>query len=188
MVSDGQEIAFVSDREVPSAPYFERHLFIAKVGVPGAVQVTSAGVDGFDWAPDGGRFVTSQGEGLFYGDSFFSNLHLVNRATGASTRLSQQDNVDTGALWSPDGTRLAFTSIRDGNIEMYVMNDDGSNVQRLTNDPAEDWVGAWSPDGTRLAFHTNRDGNWEIYTVNVDGTGITNLTRSAAQETSPAWR
>ncbi len=71
---------------------------------------------------------------------------------------------------------------------MYVMNDDGSSVQRLTNDPAEDWVGAWSPDGTRLAFQTNRDGNWEIYAINVDGTGLANLTRSSAQETSPAWR
>jgi dipeptidyl aminopeptidase/acylaminoacyl peptidase len=178
---DGQEIAFLSDREVPSAPYFEMHLFVAKVGQTGSVQVSSAGVYGFDWAPDGRRFVTSQGP-------WFSNLYLVDRASGVSIRLSQQDNVDTGALWSPDGTRLAFSSIRDGNVEMYVMNDDGSAVQRLTNHPAEDWVGAWSPDGTRLAFQSDRDGNWEIYTINVDGTGLANLTRSPAQETAPAWR
>lgn len=185
---DGGEIAFLSDRPVPPGPEYRWHLFTARVGESGALLVSSAEVRGFDWAPDGSRFVTTQGPGVLHGDAAFHNLYLTDRATGTSTRLSPQDNVDTGALWSRDGTRLAFTSIRDGNIEMYVMNDDGSGVQRLTNDPAEDWVGDWSPDGTRLAFQTNRDGNWEIYTINVDGTGLTNLTRSAAQETSPAWR
>jgi dipeptidyl aminopeptidase/acylaminoacyl peptidase len=185
---DGADIAFLSDRHVPPAPEFQWHLFSAKIGESGAVLVSSAEVRGFDWAPDARRLITTQGEESSFNDAVFSNLYLLDRATGVSTRLSQQDNVDTGAIWSPDGTRLAFTSIRDGNIEMYVMNDDGSRVQRLTNDPAEDWVGAWSPDGARLAFQTNRDGNWEIYTINVDGTGLTNLTRNAAQETSPAWR
>jgi Tol biopolymer transport system component len=184
----GEEIAFLSDRTVPSAPAFESHLFIAQVGVSGSLQLSPAEVTGFDWSPDGRRFVTSQGGGVPFGEAFFSNLYLVDRESGASTRLSQQDNVDGGALWSPEGTRLAFTSVRDGNVEIYVMNDDGTGVLRLTEHPAEDWVGNWSPDGTRLAFQTNRDGNWEIYTVNVDGTGLTNLTLSPAQETSPAWR
>ena len=185
---DGQEIAFLSDRTVPGAPAFEWHLFIAEVGGSGSLQVSTAEVTGFDWAPDGSRFATTQGNGVFNGEAFFYNIYITDRESGASTRLSQQDNVDAGPLWSPDGSRLAFTSVRDGNVEMYVMNGDGSGVLRLTDDPADDWVGAWSPDGTRLAFQTNRDGNWEIYSINVDGTGLANLTRSPAQETTPAWR
>jgi dipeptidyl aminopeptidase/acylaminoacyl peptidase len=59
-----------------------------------------------------------------------------------------------------DGSRLAFTSILDGNVELWVVNADGSGLQRLTDDPAEDSAPAWSPDGTHLAFQTNRDGNW----------------------------
>ena len=48
--------------------------------------------------------------------------------------------------WSPDGTRIAFGSNRDGNGEIYVMNADGSGQTRLTNNPAEDAVPAWSPE------------------------------------------
>jgi Tol biopolymer transport system component len=184
----GSEIAFVSDRTVPGAPEFETHLFVAVEGTSGARQVSTALVTTLNWAPDGSRFATTQGNGVPFGDHFFSNIYLTDRQSGASTRLSEQDNVDTGPLWSPDGSRLAFTSIRDGNIEVYVMNSDGSAVGRLTHDPAEDWVGAWSPDGNRLTIQTNRDGNWEIYSINVDGTGLANLTRSPGQETNPVWR
>ena len=47
--------------------------------------------------------------------------------------------------WSPDGSKIAFDSDRDGNCEVYVMDADGSNQTHLTNNPAEDWVLSWSP-------------------------------------------
>ena len=50
------------------------------------------------------------------------------------------------------GNRIAFESVRDGNGEIYVMDADGSNQTRLTNNPADDWLPAWSPDGSRIAF------------------------------------
>ena len=59
--------------------------------------------------------------------------------------------------WSPDGTRLAFTSTRDGNSELYVMNRDGSGLRRLTNSPAIDSTPTWSPTGTQIAFTSDRD-------------------------------
>ena len=73
--------------------------------------------------------------------------------------------------WSPDGRRIAFTSERDGNPEIYVMNADGSGVTRLTYNDARDLDSfpAWSPDGRRIAFHSNRDGNFEIYVMNASG-------------------
>jgi dipeptidyl aminopeptidase/acylaminoacyl peptidase len=185
---DGQEIAFLSDRVAPSMTGFGLHLFTAEEGVTGSFLVLPDRVSNFEWAPDGSRLVTLQGNGVDYRGSLFANIHLVDRASGASTRLSQQENVDGVAVWSPDGSRLAFPSIRDGNIELYVMNADGTGVQRLTDNPADDFMPAWSPDGSRLAFQTGRDGNWEIYTINLDGTGLTNLTQSSAQEVWPAWR
>ena len=185
---DGQQIAFLSDRVVPSMTGFGLHLFTTEVAGTGSLLLLPDRVSHFEWAPDGSRLVIMQANGVDYHGSLFSSIHLLDRASGASTRLSQQDNVDGVAVWSPDGSRLAFPSIRDGNIELYVMNADGSGVQRLTDDPADDLMPAWSPDGSRLAFQTGRDGNWEIYVINLDGTGLTNLTQSPAQETTPAWR
>ena len=79
---------------------------------------------------------------------------------------------DGGRLaWSPDGSRIAFSSFRDDNDEIYVMNADGTNLRRMTNHPAKDRYPAWSPDGQRLAFSSHRDGNDEIYVMNADGTG-----------------
>jgi dipeptidyl aminopeptidase/acylaminoacyl peptidase len=65
--------------------------------------------------------------------------------------------------------KIAFISDRDGNNEIYVMNPDGSDQTRLTNNNYDDGAPAWSPDGTKIASNTNRDGNHEIYTMNADG-------------------
>ena len=81
--------------------------------------------------------------------------------------------------WSPDGTKLAFTSNRDGNAEIYVMNRDGSGVQRLTNHPMIDVTPTWSPTGTQLAFTSDRTGTPQIYIVNADGTQLQQITRES---------
>jgi Tol biopolymer transport system component len=83
--------------------------------------------------------------------------------------------------------RIAFLSGRDGNGEIYVMNADGSDQTRLTDNPANDFFPAWSPDGTRIAFESARDGNREIYVMNADGSGQANLTGSPADDIDPAW-
>src|SRR5215212_6011065 len=88
-----------------------------------------------------------------------------------------------------DGTKLAFTSDRDLNREIYVMNaQDGSNQTRLTDSADSDEFPSWSPDGTKLAFTSNRDGNWEIYVMNAqDGSNQTNLTMNPAFDFDSTW-
>lgn len=83
--------------------------------------------------------------------------------------------------------RIAFQSDRDGSLEIYVMNADGSAVSRLTNNPAVDVFPAWSPDGDRIAFTSDRDGYPDIYMVNPDGTDLRKLTNSAANDVLPTW-
>ncbi len=90
-------------------------------------------------------------------------------------------------------TKIAFFSYRDGNLEIYVMNADGSNQTRLTNNPAKDEYPSWSPDGKRIAFGSDRDShsdvyeNAEVYIMNADGSNQTNLTNNPAFDYSPSW-
>jgi Tol biopolymer transport system component len=90
-------------------------------------------------------------------------------------------------VWSPDGTKIAFASTRDTNPEIYVMDPNGSNIVRLTNNAAADGQPAWSPEGTKIAFATDRDGNNEIYVMNANGSGQVNLTSHAGSDLAPAW-
>lgn len=84
-------------------------------------------------------------------------------------------------------TKIAFTSFRDGNGEIYVMNPDGSEKRRLTNNPANDRSPSWSPNGKKIAFDSTRDGNRDIYVMNVDGSEQKRLTNSPANDGSPSW-
>jgi Tol biopolymer transport system component len=69
----------------------------------------------------------------------------MNADGSGQTRLTDDLALDTNPIWSPDGTRIAFQSYRDGNDEIYVMNADGSGQTRLTNSRREDHYPAWWP-------------------------------------------
>jgi len=94
-------------------------------------------------------------------------------------------------VWSPDGQRIAFFSVRDGNDEIYTIRDDGTDVRRLTNNPADDANPAWSSDGTKIAFSSDRDSefpNSGIYVVNAeDGSDPVLLTELTSDNDWPAW-
>ena len=86
-------------------------------------------------------------------------------------------------------SKIVFDSERDGDAEIYVMNPDGSNQQRLTNRKGLDLYPSWSPDGKRIAFGSTRDGNMAIFAMDPDGSNVTRLTKSAYEFSvwSPDW-
>lgn len=104
------------------------------------------------------------------------------------TKITNNTVSDTHVNFSPDGEKVAFSSNRDGNTEIYLANKDGSNPSRLTDTPKVDEFPAFSPDGTEVAFSSNRDGNFEIYVVSSDGTGTpTRLTDNPQIDSKPDW-
>jgi TolB protein len=93
-----------------------------------------------------------------------------------------------GVAWSPDGTRIALSAVRqgDGSPGIYVVNVDGSGLTQLaimglTGNPA------WSPDGSRIAFDAGAPEICEIYVVNADGTGLRQLTDNNVGDKDPDW-
>ncbi|NNE09659.1 MAG: hypothetical protein HKN20_13950 [Gemmatimonadetes bacterium] len=125
------------------------------------------------------------------------------RVTGAGT-VEVEDFVLRNDVWqrfghatyrrvpalagaSTPAGEVVFSTNRDGNFEIYLMQADGTNPVNLTMNAAYDYAPCWSPDGTRLAFQTDRDGNSEIYLMNADGTGLVNLTNHPAKDAAPDW-
>ena len=79
---------------------------------------------------------------------------------------------------SHDGTRIVFESDRNGNSDIYIMNVDGTNERRLTDNNADDTLPGWTRDGARITFQSNRDQRrqpWPYYTMNPDGTDVQSL-------------
>jgi TolB protein len=140
------------------------------------------------WSPDGKRIAFSnvkqsgtQGDVDIY--TAASDMTELKPLAVNQGKLSHEE----WASWSPDGKRIAFTSTAEGNQEIYSVNADGGNRQRLTNDPALDAHPAWSPDGSKLAFATSRWGDLELARMDADGSNIVRLTESRGLDDYPAW-
>ncbi len=85
------------------------------------------------------------------------------------------------------GERIVFNTNRDGNLEIYLMDPDGTDLINLTQNAADDFQPTWSPDGSRIAFASDRSGNVEIYAMNADGTGLVRLTDWSGWDLFPSW-
>lgn len=88
--------------------------------------------------------------------------------------------------WSSNGD-LLFTSERDGNRELYLLNAGDSQPRNLSQHPADDQQPAWSPDGRELLFSSGRDGSFNIYRLALDSGQVTRLTNSRGFDEWPAW-
>ena len=84
--------------------------------------------------------------------------------------------------------RIAFDGYPgSGSTEIYTMNADGSDVQRLMIDAVNDVLPAWSPDGKKIAFGRGTYPNIDVYVMNADGSAVTQLTNDPAYDSQPAW-
>jgi TolB protein len=89
--------------------------------------------------------------------------------SAADLQVLTTSERDTAPAPSPDGQKIAFMSQQEGNWDIYLVGANGSNLQRLTDDPAEDGLPTWSPDGKALAFVSRRGGEWSIWVMSPTG-------------------
>lgn len=123
------------------------------------------------------------------GDGIHNNIYMMNpdgTNVIALTNATTYDNYDPS--WSPDGTKILFSSTQTSSEDIFVMNADGSNQVNLTNFPGPDYYPSWSPNSAKVAFTSLRDGNEEIYTMDaVGGTNQTRLTNNTSTDFYPEW-
>jgi TolB protein len=136
------------------------------------------------WAPDSRALAYT----LWPGIGQPANVY-VNTLDGRPVRALLPSNGDMNSLpaWSPDGTEIAFASNRSGNMEIWVVNRDGSRLRQVTNHPGIDNAPTWSPDGQHLAFASDRGGGAQLYVVKADGTGLEKMTSDPYDHDRPTW-
>lgn len=151
------------------------------------------------WAPDGNQLVYTRIR-LDRRYDFRPSLHLVGLTDGGRELLRKDAS---SADFSPDGSRIAFSSIRDknGSIcgsdecsyagEIYVMNSDGTHPVRLTHNQGDDRQPHWSADGRHLVFSSDRNyppgRNPELYSIAPGGSCLTWLTNGSPGSVTPDW-
>ena len=190
-------LAVVTD---PQATSFEDTTMVANIGYVYRVSVINARgleVTSEESAPVRGPFMEQL---AFYSDRFGNWEVLIMNVDGSGVRNLTNHPGHEGPNpacgggevgrpgWSPDGSSIAFVSCRDDDIEIYVMDEDGSNQVNLTNNPAIDMQPVWSPDGSQIVFVSTRDdGDFDVYTMNADGTDLTRITHNEGSDLGPDW-
>ncbi len=91
--------------------------------------------------------------------------------TGDMRRLTEAEGYDAEGSYSGDGKRIVFTSMRDGDQDIYICDADGTNVRRITDKPGYDGGPFFSPDGKRIIYRSDRfnNGNLQIFVNSVEG-------------------
>lgn len=162
----------------------------------GQTQLTDTGLDSDpSWSPDGAKVVfrrdgscpvvevtTAGADTDPFGES---DIYVMNADGTSPDNLNPDDECffDKEPVWAPDGTRIAFSSSRDGASHIFLMNPDGSTLDNVSGDNRSDEGPDWSPDSARLTFR--RDGH--VWLMNRDGSNADIVTTGEGSEKQPVW-
>ena len=193
---DGTKIAFDSNRDN------NREIYVMNADGKNSINLTLH--PDFDtwptWSPDGTK-IAFWSRQVAEGVQNHSDIFVMDADGANRTNLTQNPRASNRTpSWSPDGSKIAFAAVRNVNradfensdLDIFVMNADGTSPVRLTKDARFNWFPSWSPDGKRIAFvrATHDDiTDCDIYVMNADGTGLVNLTQTpGVGEWHPSWK
>ena len=135
-------------------------------------------------SPDGKRLAFS-----WHGD-----VWVCPAEGGAAERVTEDTADEQAPAWSPDGASIAFSTDKNGNRDVYVIELGSRRIRQLTFHSSDDDRPAWSPDGKSIAFQSTRDSNvdlclnndvWDVWRVPSTGGTATRVTRFRGE--NPAW-
>lgn len=126
-----------------------------------------------------------------YSPGWKGEICVVDATSKERRCLTDNYRFDYDAVWSPDGSRVAFVQQTNNprNADVYVMNADGTGTKRLTTSPRDDDSPRWSPDGTQIVWSKNSGDSptGRLKVMNADGTEPYLLTGSERDDTWPRW-
>jgi serine/threonine-protein kinase len=137
----------------------------------------------FPFSPDKKNQILVRGEGQL-------DLWWINFDTGQELRVTSTSRAEYDPVWSPVDNRIAYVSEETGRGDIYVLNLDGSAVERLTNNVEDfDKHPTWSPDGTKIAFWSDMsfNNNRQIWLVNLKTKTLTSLSDNPFNDWDPVW-
>lgn len=134
------------------------------------------------------RFRSFVGEALFAGGQTRPAIFVDDLSQKITRQLTYfQKSVAYDPAWSPAGNRIVFVTTESGNDDIWIINDDGSGLTQLTDDPNYDKSPSWSPDGTKILFWSNRTGKAQLWLMNSDGSDQHIISPNQANDWNPVW-
>jgi Tol biopolymer transport system component len=185
---DGQYLAYASSGD-------DMDIWVKRTTRRGEVNLTNNPNNpdlGPSWSPDGSRIVFWR-QNI---DDQTGSIWVMDADGANQAPLTDDADTNMQPAWSPDGSTIVFVSNRDGNLELYRVDPDGTGLARITNSPGvHEENPDWSPDGSRLAYDSCAaptypcpgSANYDVFTIDPDGTDKVRLTTDTGIDANPSW-
>ncbi len=143
------------------------------------------------WAQSAGEIMDIAGKGsiVMHSASLRENLRKImlsgKEESAGSSWLTRGNSCNRQPVYSPDGSRILFSSNMAANLDLWEVSTESLALRRITEDAAGDWDPSYSPDGKHILWSSNRGGHFEIWMANTDGSGARQVTKDGVDAENP---